>query len=793
MSFSKKMAARWVLVLCASAMVAGVAALMLMRGDELPVVSPVSASPGLAPDQHGFSCPFPTEDKYPLIPSARWEEDPVDSGQWYFVLTPRYDSENEFWQMLGDFSFDQPPNLIGTQVFYEFEMLAVFGEDDYETIFDRTSFAADQGDARFLLGDLSFDRDPIGLRYLYWFRVIHDGNVVDLCWRHLDGGSVTLPEGLVDPLSPTATPLPDCNRKPASVEDLEVSVIPHKEGNPQWVSVVWNKFESSIYGEAARYELVIDGSTYRVSRSGSDQYYVKDIWSGDTDTDQMYTVPVTMYGSNGCEWGTKHAEFHFIRSDVLGEDVCSFLEMSAVSWGVWLDPGQVDLSPLVKFSLVEGATSYLVQFGPNRSLNEVTPSEEDLSEGVMTVIGYPPYTAEWHNKYTVLVMPKNGSCVGQPVIVDCRYEDCIKVPLGSTPPELTVPEVPLCSGYTQPAAHVVATVEQSGKHAASVRIVSSDAGATHFDLKTQYRGQGYDTSRVLSADALLKVDMGLYEGPVNTGDYWFLTVQARAVNADAVCAGPWGPISSMRLEAGMTGTSTGTIGPLSTPIPGVVLEPPVVILEPPVVILEPPVVILEPPVVTLLPTVTPPPIRPTPPVSIPGDPVVYPEPVDYWSWKATPESGTKPGHHSWCDNGRYDSKMDDYYARVDEFATTYGQILKDAGVSQVRREVDEAIDEAFEDPEEFCARVGLFGFIRFGLAWLSGVVFSLMALSGLILIIVRSAGGDSPSTQVFVKQVFIGLVSGAVVVAVVWVVFEILINVLFGVGVDVLPYGTTGG
>ena len=124
---------------------------------------------------------------------------------------------------------------------------------------------------------------------------------------------------------------------------------------------------------------------------------------------------------------------------------------------------------------------------------------------------------------------------------------------------------------------------------------------------------------------------------------------------------------------------------------------------------------------------------------------------------------------------------------------SYGQALKDAGVTRVRKEVDEAVAETFDDPEEFCARIGLFGFIRFGLGWLSGIVFALMAVSGLILILVRSVGGDSPSTQVWVKQVFVGLLTAMIMVAVVWVVFEIAVGVMFGVGVDTLPSATTGG
>ena len=137
--------------------------------------------------------------------------------------------------------------------------------------------------------------------------------------------------------------------------------------------------------------------------------------------------------------------------------------------------------------------------------------------------------------------------------------------------------------------------------------------------------------------------------------------------------------------------------------------------------------------------------------------------------------------------------MDDYYARVNEFASAYEQVLRDAGVTKIRKEVNDAVDEAFEDPEEFCSRVGFFGFIRFALGWLSGVVFALLAVSGLILILVRSAGGDSPNTQVWVKQVFVGLAVATVVVAVVWIVFEILVGVLFGVGVDAIPQATTGG
>ena len=107
-------------------------------------------------------------------------------------------------------------------------------------------------------------------------------------------------------------------------------------------------------------------------------------------------------------------------------------------------------------------------------------------------------------------------------------------------------------------------------------------------------------------------------------------------------------------------------------------------------------------------------------------------------------------------------------------------------------EVRDAVDETFEDPEEFCSRIAFFGFVRFGLAWLTGVFFALTFASVLMLILVRSVAGDSPGTQVWARQAVLGLAAASVVVAVVWVVFEAVMGVLFGVGVDLLPFGTSG-
>lgn len=749
----------WVaLTVAAVTVVAAVAAVALHGG------SPGGgADEGRVVEAHTIVCPFGAN--YELTP--RYEYVERGGVPWLSVTTDSM--REEPWNSL---VFSDSQVDVGNQIFYRLTV-----HTGTTTLIRETTWSP-RDEVKWFRLDNKLGERISSMTFRLSLFMLHDGNT--LCNEERNTVDDDLPDWLLTKLaeepdptpSPTPTQVPVCHY--AATQDALDAMAPTakawQDGEGNWqVTVRWSPY--------------VDGATrarhYRVRsprlvadaqlKSGLEFLQVTVGWEGGTDANQVYTLDLEVWGgtlaykSDGCKWGTKQVEFKLGSDDDDCKEVVPSLAASDVSITgrrMTGDYGSGWVAPSVSFNHV-GAESYLVVLGGVRTV-VVTPGDDVSWGDDMRLSDSRLVNDRQFFFYSVTITPSVGACLGVPLTVRC-FGRCPLLGMGENPPEVpqgdppetaTPTPTPVPAGQpnqpvTQPedtpetgcethTADLLLSASTSrngaGDHEVTVTLTNPQNVAI-YQVATSYDGGTPVIMEVSEAELAAGKMIGAFAGPVNSGEYFVLGVQARVWTG--TCGGAWGPVTIVDLQGGEE-SATPTPVPTNTPTP------------------------------------TPPGMR--------GAGPTFDKPVGWRVWEGTPNAGQQPGHYAWCYSGEFDGRLDDYYARVKSFADSYEAQLLAEGSPRPNARVDEAVEEVFERPQELCSRLGLFGLVRLGLAWLGGVVAALAMASGLVVLLVKSTAGDSPQTQVWARNAFIGLALVTVLVGIVWVIFEVVVGAAFGVG-----------
>ena len=131
----------------------------------------------------------------------------------------------------------------------------------------------------------------------------------------------------------------------------------------------------------------------------------------------------------------------------------------------------------------------------------------------------------------------------------------------------------------------------------------------------------------------------------------------------------------------------------------------------------------------------------------------------------------------WCGKGAFDRALVRYYARVREsLGSPTGQI---EGYDKL---------EVYEEPEVVCARLILIAYVRWVIMMMMGIIHLLGLGCFIWVVALYGIDGSSPQTVAFARVNLQNIFFGFVLVSGVWLFFEILMDVMFGMSIDMLGF-----
>lgn len=159
-----------------------------------------------------------------------------------------------------------------------------------------------------------------------------------------------------------------------------------------------------------------------------------------------------------------------------------------------------------------------------------------------------------------------------------------------------------------------------------------------------------------------------------------------------------------------------------------------------------------------------------------------------------PKGGTL-GSFKWCGDGSFDRTLSAYYSRVAQTSqdiephptpppTPPARYVAKPGV----RFKQYSKSDLYESPESVCARAMFISFVRWVITVIMGIIHLLGLLTFIWLIALYGVEGSNPQTVAFARSGFQNVFTGFILAAGVWLFFEILVEVLFGMSLDLLGF-----